>query len=323
MWSGPSFFLSRAIHTGVDNWHSPGYNTLVHIDGVFPPVPTPFKDDQVDVAAVASNVERWMTTRVGGVVVLGSNGEAPLLDDAESDLVIAAARERVPSDRLCIAGTGRESTTAAIGAARRAADLGADAVLVRTPSYFKPLLTPEAFITHYRAVADTSPVPVLLYNFTALTGVTLPVDVVSVLAEHPNIIGMKESGSDLKFLSALIDRTPDDFAIIAGSAPVLFASLLAGASGGIVALASVVPDLCVELYDLVRAGRLDEARDLQRRLTPLAGLVTSVHGVPGLKAALSLFGFVGGDPRPPLRPVAPAAVEEIRQALSLLGVPVA
>lgn len=295
----------------------------MRLDGVLPPIPTPFTGDRVDVAAMASNVERWMATRIRGVVVLGSNGEAPLLDEAESDAAIAAARERVPGDRLCLAGTGRESTTAAVRAARRAADLGADAVLVRTPSFFKPLLTHEAFVAHYTAVADASPVPVVLYNFTALTGVTLGLDAVAALAEHPNIIGMKESGSDLKFVTALVDRTPADFAVLAGSAPVLYASLLVGAAGGILALASVVPDLCVELYDAVRAGRLSEARDLQRRLTPLAGLVTSKHGVPGLKAAVSLLGFTGGDPRPPLRPAGPAAVAEIRQALDRLRVPVA
>ncbi len=294
----------------------------MHIDGVLPPIPTPFRDGRVDAAAMASNVERWMATRIRGVVVLGSNGEAPLLDEAESDAAIAAARDAVPAGRLCLAGAGRESTAAAISASKRAADLGADAVLVRTPSYFKPLLTADAFVAHYTAVADASPVPVVLYNYTALTGVTLGVDAVARLAGHPNVVGMKESGSDLKLLTALIDGTPDDFAVLAGSAPVFYAGLLVGAAGGILALASVVPDLCVELYDLVRAGRLDEARDLQRRLTPLAGLVTSKHGVPGLKAAVSLLGFTGGDPRPPLHPVGGSAVEEIRLAIDRLHVPV-
>ena len=295
----------------------------MHLDGVFPPIPTPFKDGRVDVEAMASNVERWMATRIRGVVVLGSNGEAPLIDETESDAAIAAARDAVPGDRLCLAGTGRESTAAAISASQRAADLGADAVLVRTPSYFKPLLTSDAFVAHYTAVADAAPVPVVLYNYTALTGVTLGVDAVARLAEHPNIVGLKESGSDLRFLTALIDGTPDDFAVMAGSAPVFYASLQVGAAGGILALASVVPDLCVELYDLVRAGRLGEARDLQRRLTPLAGLVTSRYGVPGLKAAVSLLGFTGGEPCPPLRPAGNAALEEIRQALERLHVAVA
>ena len=296
----------------------------MRLHGVLPPIPTPFDGGgQVDAGAMSANVARWMQTRIRGVVVLGSNGEAPLLDEAESDAAIAAAREQVPSDRLCIAGTGRESTPAAIGAAKRAADLGADAVLVRTPSYFKPLLTPEAFVAHYTAVADASPAPVVLYNFTALTGVTLAVDVVARLAEHPNIIGMKESGSDLTYVSALIDATPDDFAVMAGSAPVFFPALAMGASGGVLAVASVATDLCTDLYDAVRAGRLGEARALQRRLTPVARLVTSAHGIPGLKAAVTLLGFTAGDPRPPLRPAGPAAVEQLRAAVESLRAPVA
>ena len=295
----------------------------MRLDGVLPPIPTPFAEDRVDESAMRANVARWMGTRVRGVVVLGSNGEAPLLDENESEAAIAAAREEIPPDRLCLAGTGRESTVAAVRAAKRAAALGADGVLVRTPAYFRTQLTAAALTDHYTAVADAAPVPVILYNFTALTGVTLPVESVARLAEHPNIIGMKESGSDLRFVSALIDATPDGFAVMAGSAPVFYASLLVGAAGGILALASAVPDLCVELYELVRAGRLDEARALQRRLTPLAGLVTSAHGVPGLKAALALLGYGAGDPRPPLRPVGPGAVDEIRRALAALEVPVA
>lgn len=289
------------------------------IDGVFPPIPTPFSNDSVDVVAMGSNVDRWMQTRIRGVVVLGSNGEAPLLNESDSDAAVAAAREHVPSNRLCIAGVGRESTIETIRATKRAADLGVDAVLVRTPSFFKALLTPEVFVVHYTAVADASPVPVLLYNFTAVTGVTLPVEVVSSLAAHPNIVGIKESGSDLKYVSALIANTPDDFVLLAGSAPVFYPSLLVGATGGVLALASVVPDLCVELYDLAQSGRHSEARELQRRLTPLAGLVTSRYGVPGLKAALSLLGFHAGEPRLPLQPIKLEAIDEIRVVLARLG----
>ena len=289
------------------------------IDGVFPPIPTPFSNDTVDVVAMGSNVDRWMQTRIRGVVVLGSNGEAPFLNESDSDAAVAAAREHVPSNRLCIAGVGRESTIETIRATKRAADLGVDAVLVRTPSFFKALLTPEVFVVHYTAVADASPVPVLLYNFTAVTGVTLPVEVVSTLAAHPNIVGIKESGSDLKYASALIANTPDDFVLLAGSAPVFYPSLLVGATGGVLALASVVPDLCVELYDLAQSGRHSEARELQRRLTPLAGLVTSRYGVPGLKAALSLLGFRAGEPRLPLQPIKLEAIDEIRVVLDRLG----
>ena len=279
---------------------------------------TPFTNGDVDARAIASNVQRWMRSGVGGVVALGSNGEAPLLDEAESDRVIGAAREGIPSGKLLIAGTGRESTRATIDASRRAAALGADAVLVRTPSYFKGRMTADAFVRHYTAVADASPVPVLLYNYPAVTGVNLTPDTVQRLAAHPNVAGIKETGSDAAQVAAYVDQAPTGFAVIAGSAPTFYASLCLGAAGGILAAACVVPDLCVELFDHAVAGRHEEARRLQAELTPIAKLVTTTHGVPGLKAAMELAGFIGGDPRLPLVPAPPAAVDEIRVELARL-----
>ena len=285
---------------------------------VFPPMSTPFTSGEVDARAIASNVQRWMRAGVGGVVALGSNGEAPLLDEAESDRVIGAAREGIPAGKLLIAGTGRESTRATIDASRRAAALGADAVLVRTPSYFKGRMTPDAFVRHYTAVADASPVPVLLYNYPAVTGVNLTPDTVQRLAAHPNIAGIKETGSDAAQVAAYVDQAPEGFAVIAGSAPTFYASLCLGAAGGILAAACVVPDLCVELFDHAVAGRHEQARRVQAELTPIAKLVTTTHGVPGLKAAMELAGFIGGEPRLPLVPAPSAAVEEIRVELARL-----
>jgi 4-hydroxy-2-oxoglutarate aldolase len=293
----------------------------MNFDAVFPPMPTPFADGEVHVAGIHHNVERWMHTGLGGVVALGTNGEAALLDDDEADRVLGAARERVPRERVLIAGTGRESTRATAAACRRAASIGADYVLVRTPSFFKGAMTAGALLGHYTAVADASPVPVLLYNYPALTGVTLPAETVARLAEHPNVAGMKETSTDAAQLSAFIDGTSAPFAVMAGSAPSFFAALCVGARGGILAVAGVVPDLCVALHQAVRAGRHDDARDLQRRLTPLARLVTTVHGVPGLKAAMDLAGYTGGEPRSPLVPAPPAAIEEIRTALARLAQP--
>ena len=294
------------------------------LKGVYPPIPTPFspETDEIDIQALSNNADRWLKSGIRGLVLLGSNGEAPLVDDAESDRLIDTVRARVPKNRLLIAGTGRESTRATIDASRRAAAIGVDAVLVRTPSFFKPQMSGQAFIEHYTAVADASAAAVILYNFTALTGVTLAADVVATLAEHPNIVGIKESGPDIGFVSALVDQTPDDFSVLVGSAPTFYASLLSGAVGGILALAAVVPDECVELFELVQSKRYDEARLLQKKVSPLARLVTRVHGVPGLKAALDRLGYVGGPPRPPLRPVSPTAVAELVSALEALGAPV-
>jgi dihydrodipicolinate synthase/N-acetylneuraminate lyase len=276
---------------------------------------TPFDNDEVDTHAIASNIDKWTRAGVGGVVALGSNGEAPLLDEDESDRVVDAARTALGRGLTLIAGTGRESTRATIAASRRAASFGADAVLVRTPSYFKARMTPEVFLRHYTAIADASPVPVLLYNYPAVTGVNLTPETVGRLAEHPNIAGIKETGTDTAQFAAYVDAAPPPFAVIAGSAPVFYPWLCVGATGGVLALACVAPDACVRLFEHTVAGRHEAARALQRDITPLARLITTGYGVPGLKAAMDLAGYIGGDPRPPLGPAPPAAIEQIRLEL--------
>ena len=289
--------------------------------GVYTPIVTPFtSDDIIDEKGLRSNVARWMTTPLTGLVVLGSNGEAPQLDDEEADRAIEIVRAGMPKDRPLIAGTGRESTKATIEATNRAAVLGADAALVRTPSFFKNAMTSEVFIRHYSEVADASRIPVLLYNVTMYTGVTLQADAVEQLSAHPNIVGMKESGNDLILISECVSRTPDDFTVLAGSATTLFQSLCAGCDGAILALASLLPDECVRLVQLVRENKIAEARALQRTLTPIARSVGGGFGIPGLKAALDLLGFNGGLPRPPLRPASKQIVETIRGQLDALGV---
>ena len=287
--------------------------------GIYTPISTPFRDDgTVDERALAANVSRWMTTPLTGLVVLGSNGEAASLEDAEADRVLEIVRAGVPSSRPLIAGTGRESTRATIAATRRAAAAGADAALVRTPSFFKPQMTSDAFVRHFTEVADASPVPVLLYNVTLYTGVNLLPDAVERLAVHPNIVGIKESGSDIGQIAEYVARTPDDFTVLAGSATTLVHALCAGCDGAILALASLVPAECVSMTMLVREKRLDEATALQRRLMPLARSVGTTYGVPGLKAALELKGYAGGAPRPPLRPVSSEVVDIIRRQLDAL-----
>jgi 4-hydroxy-2-oxoglutarate aldolase len=289
--------------------------------GVFTPIATPFlADGTIDEKGVRGNVARWLTTPLTGLVVLGSNGEAPQLEDAEADRMLDIVRSEMPRQRPMIAGTGRESTRATIAATRRAAAAGADAVLVRTPSFFKPQMNAAAFERYYLDVADASPVPVLLYNVTVYTGVNLAPDVVATLAQHPNIVGIKESGGDIGQVAEYVSRTPDDFSVLAGSAATFVHALCAGCDGGVLALAALVPREVVSLVALVAEKRLEEARALQRRLMPLARAVGAQYGVPGLKAALELMGFAAGPPRPPLLPVAPGVVDMLRVQLDALGV---
>ena len=285
--------------------------------GIFAPIPTPFDhDDQVDTARLRAALTRWIARPLTGFIVLGSNGEAALMDDFEADRVIVAARDVIPHGRPFIVGTGRESTQATIRACKRAAEHGADAVLVRTPGFFKSQMTNDVFVRHYSAVADSSPVPVLLYNFTALTGVNLLPAAVSRLAVHPNIVGMKESGGDIAQIADLVSGSPADFQVLAGTTSTCYAALCVGATGAILAPACVVPEACLRLFELTRDGRHADAVALQRQLIPLARLLGPAYGVPGLKAALNVIGYDVGVPRPPLGPVPDAAVTQLREALA-------
>jgi 4-hydroxy-2-oxoglutarate aldolase len=287
--------------------------------GIFTPIINPFKNDELDEAGLRSNVAQWMRTPLHGLVVLGSNGEAPQLEDSEADRAIAIVREGVPREKLLIAGTGRESTKATIAATRRAAQTGVDAVLVRTPAFFKSQMTSDIFVRHYTEVADASPVPVLLYNVTMFTGVNLLPDAVERLSQHPNIAGMKDSGTDVAQITEYVNRTPNDFVVLAGAAPTLFLSFCAGCDGAILAVAGVLPDMCVDLWKAVRDNRIADGRELQRRILPIARSVGSVYGVAGLKAALDLIGFVGGEPRPPLRPASSQVIDTLRTQLAEVG----
>ena len=288
--------------------------------GIYTPLATPFAaDGSLDVRGLARNVEKYLRSPLTGLVVLGSNGEAPQLEEHEADLAIKTVRDAMPKDRPLLAGTGRESTAATIAATERAARLGVDAVLVRTPSFYKGQMTTDAFVKHYTAVADRSPVPVLLYNVTMYTGVNLLPEAIGILSKHPNIVGIKETNSEMVQFGEYLARAADGFTVLAGSGATYFSALMLGAHGAILAVAGVAPDLCVKIFSAVREGRIDEARKMNRQLAPLSRLVGATYGVPGLKAALTLLGFDGGLPRPPLQPVGQPAIDVIREQLRELG----
>jgi 4-hydroxy-2-oxoglutarate aldolase len=294
----------------------------MRFEGLFHPLVTPFDaNGDVDPAAIARNAATYLRSPLTGLVVLGSNGEQPQLEDGEADRVIAAVREVVPADRPLLAGAARESTRATIAACRRAAALGVSAVMVRTPSFYKNMMTSDAFVAHYTAVADASPAPVILYNVTMYTGVTLQADAVGLLSRHPNIVGIKESGNDMQLLGDYLAASAgEDFVVLCGSATSFYSALALGVHGGVLALSGLVPERCVELMRLVRDGRMAEARALQAALMPLARAIGAQHGVPALKAALALVGFETGEPRPPLRPAPAGVIDTLRTQLTALGV---
>jgi 4-hydroxy-2-oxoglutarate aldolase len=293
----------------------------MRFSGLFHPLVTPFTPEgDVDPGALARNAQRLLKTPLTGLVVLGSNGESPQLEDDESDRLIGAVRDVVPADRPLLAGAARESTRATIAACRRAATLGVSAVMVRTPSFYKNMMTTDAFVRHYTAVADASPVPVLLYNVSVYTGVTLQADAVGLLSQHPNIAGIKESGNDMQLLGDYLSASAGaEFVVLCGSATSFYSALALGVHGGVLALSGLLPDECATLRALVIAGHFAEARALQARLMPLARAIGAQHGVPALKAALTLVGFETGDPRLPLQPAPAAVIALLRTQLTAVG----
>jgi 4-hydroxy-2-oxoglutarate aldolase len=275
--------------------------------GVMPPVPTPF-DEQGEIALdkLQDNLERLGKHSLSGFVILGSNGEYVYLDEEEKAAIFKAARRAIPADKLFIAGTGAEATRTALRLTRSAADAGADAAIVITPAYYKPAMTKEAMIAHFTALADASPIPIILYNMPAYAGIDLSADTVLQLAEHRNIIGLKESSGNLVKISEIIRGIAEkelDFAVLAGSASFLQPAVMMGASGGILAAANVTPDLCIAIYDACQQGKIEESRRLQYSILPLNAAITTRYGVAGLKFVMDRSGLYGGPVRAPLLPL--------------------
>lgn len=238
---------------------------------------------------------------MAGFVVLGSTGERVHLDEREYIEVIEVSRAAVSDDLAFIVGAGQQGTLATINEIRKAAEAGADAVLVITPHYYRSAMTQETLRNYYTAVADASPVPVLLYSMPALTGIKLEPETIARLSEHPNIAGVKDSSNDVAGFAETVRLCPDDFAVMTGNGTVLFDALRAGATGGILAVGCVVPEVCVEIFRAFNKGDTERASALQSKLTPLATAVTTRFGIGGLKAALGLAGYQGGAVRAPLQ----------------------
>jgi len=287
----------------------------VTLRGVIPPLVTPFRaDGAVDLAAFEANLEALAVHDFAGFLVLGSNGEAASLDEEEKLTLVAAARRRAPG-RFLLVGTGMESTRGTAALTLEAAGLGADAVLVLTPHYYKGRMSVDALRLHFEAVADASPVPVYPYSVPAFTGLPWPPGLAPALAAHPRIAGMKESSGDVSLLGRVVSSVPASFEVACGNAPAFYPALCVGATGGVLAVANCAPRPTIALHRAFVAGDHDRARRLQAALTPLATAVTTTHGVAGLKLAMGLAGLRGGTVRAPLLPAPPSVLDEIRLLL--------
>lgn len=290
------------------------------LNGIFPPVTTPFNErGDVDYAALSSNISRYNEDGLAGYVALGSNGEVVHLSTEERTRVIETIKRGATSEHTIIAGVNELSTRAAIEAARAAADSGADVVLVITPYYYKGSMTQDAFARHFNDVADRSPLPVLIYNVPANTGVVIDSATIANLAAHQNIVGVKDSAGNMGAISETIRRSAASFQVMVGNGGILFPSLMMGATGAVLAIACAAPRACVELYQAVKAGDHQRGRELQNRIAPLSHIVTAGLGVPGLKAAMEMLGLAGGPPRAPLVPVSSSERERIKAVIRETG----
>ncbi|XP_038036933.1 4-hydroxy-2-oxoglutarate aldolase, mitochondrial [Anas platyrhynchos] len=299
----------------------PGPEPTLDFGGIFPPLATPFSAlQEVDYAQLEANLRRYASIPFRGLVVLGSTGEYPYLAPHERLEVLSCVRRALPRDRLLLAGSGCESTQATVELTVSMAEAGADAALVVTPCYYRGAMSSAALVRHYTEVAEASPIPVVLYSVPANTGLELPLEAVLTLAQHPNVIGIKDSGGDITRLGLIVHKTrQEDFQVLAGSAGFLLASYAVGASGGVCALANVLGAPLCQLESLCRQGCWQEARELQHRLIEPNAAVTRRFGIPGLKQAMEWFGYYGGPCRAPLAPLSPAQVEELRGAFSSTG----
>jgi 4-hydroxy-2-oxoglutarate aldolase len=288
----------------------------MRFEGIFAALTTPFAaDSSLALDKFRENLARYNRTRLSGYVVVGSTGESVLLTFDEVARLWETARESAAPGKILIAGAGVDSTNETIARARRAADLGYDAVLIKTPHYFKALLTPAALERHYLAVADASPLPVFIYSIPQNTGIFITADWVARLAGHPNIVGIKESSGNVQLAAEIVRLCPPRFRTLVGSAATLFPSLMVGAAGGILALACFLPEPAIEIYEAVRAGDTARASRIQMTLLAASRKIAGELGPTGVKYAMDCVGYYGGEPRLPLLPLSEAQKQTVESVL--------
>ena len=288
--------------------------------GIFPPLTTPFAaDGSLSLEGLRANVVKYNATRVSGYVATGSTGEAVLLTREETEQVWATVREAAAAGKMLIAGTGAESTAETIERTNRAADLGYQAALVKTPHYFKPQMTEDALTAYFFRVADAAKIPILLYSIPQFTGIAIEPALVCRLAAHANIVGIKESSGNVHRIAEIIHMAPPGFQTLVGSAGTFNASLAVGAVAGILGLACALPEQCVQLYNAATNGNSERAQVLQHELLEPATVIVGDFGVAGVKYAMDRLRFYGGAPRSPLLVLSAAQKKKVDELLAALG----
>ncbi len=283
--------------------------------GVFAPISTPFDDqEELDLAALEFNMERYAASGILGYLALGSNGENRSLTEEEKARVLATIVRRKGRGQVVIAGATYDAQRDTERFLKEAADLGADFGLVLSPGYFKKQMTEEVLYRYFSTLADGSPLPLLIYNAPGFCGVTVSPELVGRLAAHPNIVGMKDSAAS--GIENFLRFENEGFHVLAGSANFLFPAMMGGSLGGTVSLANTFPALVLELFRYGQARDEARGRAMQERVTRINNAIAGTFGVSGVKAAMNLAGLRGGIPRRPLLPLGGEELEKLRRLLT-------
>ena len=284
-----------------------------NLKGIYPPLTTPFADDEVSYNMLDENIFKYEKKMLSGYVLFGSNGESVFLTSQEKLQLIRNVRNQ--TNRTIIAGTGSDSIKDTIALTNEAAEAGANYALIITPSFFKSEMKHHTFLNYYLKIADSVMMPIIIYNVPKFTAVNVEVETVLELSSHPNIIGLKDSTENPSRISEIVSSTNREFKVIVGTASVLYSGLVSGAAGGILALANIAPDECLQIYNLIHEKNFEKALEIQNQMIPVNKMVTTKFGVAGLKAAMDLVGYFGGHPRLPLDPLNEAQLLELKLLL--------
>jgi 4-hydroxy-2-oxoglutarate aldolase len=287
---------------------------------VFPPNMTCFMNEEVAYDKIRQNIERYNKTKLKGYFPLGSNGEFRSLTDEESVKIVEVYRKYKAPGKILMAGVARESAKATIEFIKKVADKGVEFATILPPHYFVSFMTDEALIKYYTMIADTSPIPIMVYNAPKFAaGLVLSPRLISVVAQHPNIAGMKDTSKE--DIAVYVNAVPKgaNFFILAGTIEKFYKGLLVGSIGGVLSIANYLPDMCCELHELHLAGKREEAEKLDAHARELSGNAAGKAGVAGVKAAMDALGYFGGDPRLPVLPLSDKEKAELKAVLEKEG----
>lgn len=290
------------------------------LHGIIPPVVTPFHaDESLDLPRLKTHIDDQLAAGVHGIFVLGTTGEFYSMSDVEKQAVTAAAVEHVGSRAKVYIGTGAETTGEVIRLSKMAAKEGAAGVSVITPYFLKP--TQAELIDHFRRVADAAGVPVILYNNPATcAGLSIEPDTVAKLAEHPQIIGIKDSSGDLQNTIELVKRAQSErFSVLLGRDTLILAGLMFGTRGAIPATCNIAPKLCVGIYESFKSGDISAARVYQDKLAPVRLALSLGTGNGAVKEALAMLGKPCGPNRRPISPLSEDKRVTLKKVLETAG----